>query len=495
MHINLGNYEKAEEMLDSMIKHDQQNAQLHFDRGVNFSNMGKSDLALQSFKYAKDLQPNIFNKQERLYSFLYSKNKICDWDDYQENTNKLIKNLKYSNAKNDVPYTFLSITDSLKLIKKIITDKFEKYNINNKKIYLNIKKNNRKKINIGYYSADFKDHPVGSIMSTLLKEHDKTHFEVKGFNLNNNSKRDHVADEIIKSLDKYIDLEEKNYKNLINASQKEEIDIAVDLVGYTAFSNIKAYMEGLAPIQINFLGYPGTVGPAHDYIIADTNVIPETSKNFYFEKIIYMPKLFLPTYTKYNIDSNLDSNFFDLKNYKDKITFCNFSSHSKINPIMFRSWMRILNKVENSILWLLNAESKIIEDNLKKEAVKNNIDPDRIIFSKRLDFNKHTTKYRFCDLYLDTFPYNSHSTASGCLLSGVPLLTIEGEGFQSRVASSLLKNLNLEELICSNYEEYEYKAIKIGKSSIELKNIKEKLKNKLASNYVIFDIKYFIIRR
>ena len=490
LHLNLGNYEKAEEIYENIIKYNSHNAAIYFNRALNFSNIGKMDFALKNFKSAEELQANIYDEQEKLYAFLYSKNKVCNWDNYQKITNKLIKNLKYRNAKNAVPYTFLSISDSLELINRIIKKKFEKYKINKNRIYFNIKKNKNKKINIGYYSPDFKDHPVGHIFSELIKEHDKEYFEIKGFNLNNNLKKDKVTDEITKSLDKYIDLEKKDYKNLIISSQKEEIDIAIDLVGFTANGNIKAFTERLAPIQINFLGYPGTMGPAHDYIIADTNIIPKTSKNFYFEKIIYMPNLFLPTFTKYNINSSLDNNFFNLKNNKEKIVFCNFSSFGKINPIIFKSWMRILNRVENSILWLLEAD-KIIEDNLKKEILKSNINLDRIIFSRRLDFKEHTTKYKFCDLYLDTFPYNSHSTATGCLLSGTPLLTIEGEGFQSRVASSILKNLELNELICSNYEEYEYKAIKIANSPIELKKIKEKLKQKLTLNYKIFDIKNY----
>ena len=491
LHLNLGNHEKAEEIYENIIKYNSHNADIYFNRALNFSNIGKIDLALKNFKFAEELQPNIYDGQEKLYAFLYSKNKVCDWDNYQKITNKLIKNLKYKNAKNAIPYSFLTISDSLELINRIIKKKFEKYKIKEKKIYFNIKKNKNKKINIGYYSSDFKDHPVGHIFSELIKEHDKEYFEIKGFNLNNNLKKDKVTDEITKSLDKYIDLEKKDYKNLIISSRREEIDIAIDLVGFTAYGNIKAFMERLAPIQINFLGYPGTMGPSHDYIIADINTIPKASKSFYFEKIIYMPNLFLPTFTKYNINSGLDNNFFNLKNDKEKIVFCNFSSFSKINPILFKSWMKILNKVENSILWLLDAE-KIIENNIKKEVLKNNINPDRIIFSKRLDFNEHTTKYKFCDLYLDTFPYNSHSTATGCLLSGTPLLTIEGEGFQSRVASSILRNLELNELVCSNYEEYEYKAIKIANSPIELKKIKEKLNQKLTLHYKIFDIKNYI---
>ena len=488
---NTGRHKEADEIYENIINHNQQNAEIYFNKAINFFSSGKIDLAIKNLKFSKKIDPNLYNKkQERLYSILYFKNMICDWDDYEKNIDELIKNLELNYINEANPYVFLTFSDSLELVYKIVKRKSEIHKVNDKRIYINIKKIKAKKINIGYYSSDFKDHPVGNIFSELIKAHDKEKFEISGFNLYNNLNRDKVTDKIIKSLDKYIDLEKKDYKNLINNSKKEKIDIAVDLVGFTAFGNQKAFLERLAPIQINFLGYPGTIGPSHDYIIADKNTIPYKSKKFYFEKIIYLPKFFLPTFTKFNINDNLNHNFFELKK-NIKTVFCNFSSFHKISPIIFEAWMKILKNSENSILWLLNAD-EIIQNNLKKEAQKKNININRIIFSKRLNFNEHTTKYKFCDLYLDTFPYNSHSTATSCIFSGVPLLTIEGEGFQSRVASSLLKNLGLNELICSNQLEYIEKAINLANSPTELKKIKEKLRKSLALNYKIFDMKNYV---
>jgi predicted O-linked N-acetylglucosamine transferase (SPINDLY family) len=488
---NTGRHKEADEIYEDIIKYNQHNAEIYFNKAINFFSDGKVYLAIKNLKSSKKINPNLYDKkQERLYSVLYFKNMICDWDDYEENINKLIKNLKFNYVNGANPYIFLTFYDSLELIYKIVKIKSDLHKVIDKKIYINIKKNKTKKINIGYYSSDFKDHPVGNIVSELIKAHDKERFCISGFNLKNNLYRDKVTDKIINSLDKYIDLEKKDYKNLINSSKKEKIDIAVDLVGFTAYGNQKAFIERLAPIQINFLGYPGTLGSSHDYIIADKNTIPYKHKSFYFEKIIYMPNFFLPTFTKFNINENLDNNFFNLKE-NIKTVFCNFSSFHKISPIIFDTWMKILKNSEDSVLWLLNAD-EIIQNNLKKEAHKKNININRIIFSKRLDFNEHTTKYKFCDLYLDTFPYNSHSTSAGCLFSGTPLLTIEGEGFQSRVASSLLKNLGLNELICSNEQEYMEKAINFGNSPTELKIVKEKLRKSLALNYKIFDMKNYV---
>ena len=280
-------------------------------------------------------------------------------------------------------------------------------------------------------------------------------------------------------MDKFLDCSNKKYLDIIAESKKLKIDIAIDLAGFTAFNKIKTFIKKTAPIQINFLGYPGTLGPHNDYIISDLEVIPKEKQSFYFEKIIYMPNTFLPSFTKFNTSSDLTKKSFNLK--ETDFVFANFNNHGKITPSIFNCWMRILKKVKNSILWLMDGD-EYSRENLKKEAIKRNVESERIVFSTRLDYYEHNIRYKFCDLFLDTFPYNAHSTASSCLFSGVPLLTIKGEAFQSRVASSLLKDLEMNELICSNIEEYENKAITIANSHQESQRIKNKLHDSLINS-------------
>ena len=200
-----------------------------------------------------------------------------------------------------------------------------------------------------------------------------------------------------------------------------------------------------------------------------------------------MPNTYLPIYNNFNLGSKIKNDF---NREKFNFVFVNFNHHARITPIVFNSWINILKKVENSVLILNQGITKYSEENLIKEAIRKNFDPKRIFFSKRIEYNDHNIKFKNCDLYLDTFPYNAHTTAATCLLSGVPLLTIKGDHFQSRVSSSLLKNLKMDELITSDINEYQNKAIYIANSKQEFQRIKDKLNNSITSTK-IFNIKNY----
>ena len=381
---------------------------------------------------------------------------------------------------------YKTISDSGELIKKTALAKIEML-LKERKIF-NINTIKNKKIHIGYYSPDFKDHPVGYIMSELLDFHNKEIFEITAFSLNPNpDKKPEIKNKIINSVNAFLDCSKKSYIDIIKESRKRKIDLAIDLAGFTSDNKIKIFANRAAPVQVNFLGYPCTLGINHDYIIGDLELIPKEKINLYFEKIIYMPDTYLPSYTRFNLNSKKEVDF-DFKKFN--FIFANFNNHTKITPIVFNSWINILKRVENSALILNEGINKYSEENLIKEAIKRNFDPKRIIFSKRVDYNDHNIKYKYCDLFLDTFPYNAHSTATTCLLSGVPLLTIRGDYFQSRVSSSLLKCLKMDELISQNIEEYENKAINIGNCNKELKRIKNKLQSSLI-NSKIFNTKNY----
>jgi len=478
LYLNLGNHKGAEEIYNEIIKSKPKYAEGYFLRSLVYSNSGRSHLALEDLKKSFKLKPEFYTQQDKIYNLLSTQNKICEWDDYKKITNKLIGNLKNDLVKDINPFGLLTFSDSLELIKKVTEEKIKELSLGNIETKFNINKN--KKIHIGYYSPDFKEHPVGYILSELLNYHDKDRFEITGFSLSPDPGATcKVKNKIINSMDKFLDCSNKKYLDIIEESKKLKIDIAIDLAGFTAFNKIKTFIKRTAPIQINFLGYPGTLGHQNDYIISDLEVIPKEKQNFYFEKIIYMPNTFLPSFTKFNANSDLKKENFNLK--ESSFVFANFNNHGKITPSIFNCWMRILKKVKGSILWLMDGD-EYSRANLKKEAIKRNVESERIIFSTRLDYYEHNVRYKFCDLFLDTFPYNAHSTASSCLFSGVPLLTIKGEAFQSRVASSLLKDLEMGELICSNVEEYENKAITIANSHKESQRIRKKLHDTLANS-------------
>ena len=414
-------------------------------------------------------------------------NKFCQWTGNKKLKNLLNNISKEHKLKNLDTFNIFTLFDDIDLNKNIIIDKIKDLSFGIKKTVFSINKN--KKIRIGYYSPDFKEHPVGYIVSELFSHHDKDKFEIIGFSLDPFMEaQSKIKNEIIRELDNYVECGNDNYLKIAEKSVNHKIDIAIDLAGYTGRHKLKSFIKGVAPIQINFLGYPGTLGTFHDYIVADLEVIPEEKQNFYSEKIIYMPRTFLPSFTKFEINTNFSKEKFNLE--EKNFVFANFNSQHKITPDIFSCWMRILKRVKNSILWLdegtLNSR-----ENLKSEAIKRGIDATRIIFSKKMDYYNHTTKYKFCDLFLDTFPYTAHSTASSCLLSGCPLITIKGVSFHASVSSSILSSLNLNELICKNIKEYENKIINIANSQDEINKIKKKLSDSL-KNSKTFDTKKYV---
>jgi len=217
-----------------------------------------------------------------------------------------------------------------------------------------------------------------------------------------------------------------------------------------------------------------------DYVIADKNLIDDKNKKFYFEKIIYMPDSFQPYDSKRNtLHNNYDRKKFNLP--ETGFVYCCFNSIYKVNPVIFNSWMRILKKTKNTFLCLLESNN-YCNENLIAEALKRGVDANRILFSPFVDYEDIFQRFKFCDLFLDTFPYAAHTTASEALSSGLPLLTMTGESFQSRVSASLLKNLNIPELITSNIDDYENFAIYLANNPEKLKEIREKLLSSIKSS-------------
>jgi len=476
-------FEKAIENLNKSIILKSDYAEAYYNRSLAYAESKKHNLAVLDIKKSIELEPE--KKYQRIVHLLGCKSEICDWKNYKTILSDIKNRIINENNIDSQIFTLLPHFDSLSLIKKQL--EFNNNKIFEKINYENINKN-KKKIHIGYFSGDFKLHPVGVIISKIIEYHNKRDFEIFCFSSNPEIKtNDPITNNIISFSEKFIDISKKEDQEVISIIKSLNIDIAVDLMGFTAHNKSDLLRKKIAPIQINFLGYPGTSGNYNDYIIADKNIIPEQSQNFYYEKIIYMPKFFLPNNNNLIEDNNFTREKFNLP--AKGFVFASFNNTPKINPLIFNVWMRILKKVKNSVFWLVifNENAK---ENLRTEAQKRDINPNRLIFSPLLDFDKRLLRYKFCDLFLDTFPYNAHSTANECLWSNVPLLTLCGESFQSRVASSLLKNLEMEELITYNYKNYEEQAIHIANSHSTLTRIKNKLSSAL-KNTSIFNSKIY----
>jgi predicted O-linked N-acetylglucosamine transferase (SPINDLY family) len=286
---------------------------------------------------------------------------------------------------------------------------------------------------------------------------------------------------LMTSFENFIDVRNKSNKDVALLSRTLEVDIAVDLMGLHVNARTGIFALRAAPIQINYLGYCGTMGAQYiDYIIADPIVIPERSKQHYSEKIVYLPNSYQANDTKRSISDEAFTRE-GLGLPPTGFVFCCFNNNFKITPNVFDCWMRILKRVEGSALWLFEDNPKAAS-NLKMEASTRGVDAARLIFARRIPTDQHIARYRFAHLFLDTTPYNAHTTASEALWAGLPLLTRIGETFTGRVAASLLQAIGLPELITKSESEYEARAIELATSPEELSAIKDKLaKNRLTT--------------
>ena len=346
----------------------------------------------------------------------------------------------------------------------------------------------RAKIRIGYFSADYYDHVVMHLMAELFERHDRSKFELIAFSFGPES-NDEMRRRVATSFDEFIDVRNKSDKDVALLSRDLEVDIAVDLMGFTANGRPGIFALRAAPIQVNYLGYSGTMGADYiDYIIADPIVIPEESKQYYCEKIVYLPNSY-----QVNSKRSISDKAFtraELGLPPMGFVFCCFNSNYKITARVLDCWIRILKKVEGSVLWLFESDAKAAS-NLRQEVLTRGVNPERLIFAKRLPLlGEHLARYRSADLFLDTLPYNAHATASDALWAGLPVLTCLGETFAGRVAASLLNAIDLPELVTTTPEAYEAFAIELATHPDRLKEIKQKLaKNRLTTP--LFDTELF----
>ena len=345
-----------------------------------------------------------------------------------------------------------------------------------------------KKIRIGYYSADFREHAMSYLLANLFEQHDKTKFELIAFSFGS-GKNDEIRNRISSSFDKFIDVNLKSDKEIFQLSRDLKIDIAVDLMGFTQNSRFNIFFQRCAPIQVNYLGYPGTLSAnCIDYLIADKILIPKENQKYFSEKIVYMPDSYQVNDSKRKISDKIFTKK-ELNLPEDGFVFCCFNQSYKITPYVFDIWMRLLRRVEGSVLWLMK-DSDIGLNNLKNEAQKRGVEPDRMIFAEKMSNVEHLARHRLADLFIDTFPYTAHTTCSDALWSGLPVITKMGESFVSRVSASLLTAIGLSELITKTEKDYEELIFKIANNKSLLSELKKKL-NKNRPIKPLFNTKLF----
>ena len=443
------------------------------NRGNALRDLNRLDEALASYDRAIALKPDI---DFILGESLRTKMHLCIWNNFQNCLNELTD--KINNGEKVLnSFSLLALIDDPNIQRKTseiyVNHKSPQSNIL-PKIY---RYHGHEKIRIGYFSGDFRNHPVSYLTAELYEIHDRDKFEIYAFSFGPDTK-DEMNIRIKAGVDHFHDVRSMSDKDVAILARSFELDIAVDLGGFTKDSRTGIFSEGSAPIQVNYLGYPGTMAADYmDYIIADHTLIPESHQRYYSEKVVYLPNSYLVNVSKRKI-SKISLTRHDVGLPNTGFVFSCFNNNYKITPYTFSGWMRILEAVEGSVLWLLESNSSAA-NNLKKEATKSGINEDRLIFAKHIPVAEHLNRIQLADLFLDTLPCNAHTTTSDALRMELPVLTCMGNSFASRVAASLLNAVNLPELITTTQEQYESLAIQLALNPEKLKIIKDKLINNL----------------
>ena len=476
----LNRYEEALASYDKAIEINPKFIEPYNNKGNVLKDLKRYAEALENFKKVMELKIDF---DYALGKVLHYSMFLCDWANF-DNLSKKINESINRNIKVIEPFSFLGISDNPSHA-KLNSEIFVKNSLSlSSEIEPLNKKYNHKKTRIAYFSGDFHDHPVLHLMMDVFKNHDKSKFDLFGFSYGPN-KEDKWRKEVEGYFDQFININKISDKEAVHKARNLELDIVINLSGLTGKPRHGIFSYRAAPIQINYLGYPGTTGAEYmDYLIADETIVPTQDFKYYTEKVLHLPNCYQANMKSRNI-AKQDFNRSDFGLPKDAFVYCNFNNNYKITPYIYDVWMNILKSVKNSVLWILKPNDKAIE-NLKKETENRGVESSRIIFAKKLPNDQHLKRINLADLFIDTFPYNAHTTASDAVRMGVPIVTLKGNTFHSRVCASILNSLSMKDLITYNKKDYQELAIELGKNPEKLKQIKTLLQNSV-KNASLFD--------
>jgi protein O-GlcNAc transferase len=473
-HMNLGQLDDAINCYKKALVIEPDYAAAHYNLGMTLQILGQLDEALISYSHANMLEPDL---DYILGTVLNTKMHLCIWDDLPNYLIEL-RNKINNNEKVIIPFFMLGLIDDPELQRKVAEIEINHKHPKNHDLPRIVQYPKHKKIRIGYFSADFRNHPVADLTVELYEVHDRSQFEIYGFSYGPDT-NDKMNLRIKVGVDHFYNVETMPHKDVAMLARSVELDIAVDLGGFTEHSRTGIFAMSVAPVQISYIGYIGTMGANYyDYLVADQTTIPKKNQKYYSEKIVYLPSYQVNDSTQSPPETIFTRE--DIGLPEEGFVFCCFNNTFKITPTSFDIWGRILEKVEGSVL-LIYADNESAQINLTKEISLRGIDPSRLIFGKHLPKLEYLARYRVADLFLDTHPYNAGTTASDALRMGLPVLTFTGNSFVSREAASVINSANLPELITTTEEEYESLAIELATNPKKLKIIKDKLANNLPS--------------
>ena len=482
--LTLGHLKEALAAFDRLVVLTPADAEAWAGRAKVLFDLSRWSDAIAGYDQVLALQPDYRHiKGQRVFARLQA----ADWDRIEQDAAEVVADVRRS-LPACPPFQFLAISDGaadqLACIAAFTQDAFaasppkwtgERYS--------------HERIRIAYLSPDFRNHAMAFLAAGLFEHHDRRRFETIALSLGPDDGSEMRHKRLPAAFERFIDVRGRTDTEIATLIREMEVDICIDLAGHTTDSRIGVFAARAAPVQVNYLGFPATMGvPCYDYIIGDRFVIPEESRSSYTENVVYLPDCYQANDDRRPLPgeppSRLEAGLPD-----DGFVFCCFNSAYKIRPDVFDVWMRLLRSVPGGVLWLV-ARDAAANDRLCARAKRAGIDPRRLIFAAPLPYDRHIARFQLADLFLDTIPYNGGATASDALWCGVPVVSCTGEAFASRMAASLLNAVGMPELAAGDLGAYEALALKLAKDTTSLNTLKERLRTG-RSSFPLFDTAQF----
>lgn len=483
LHYNLGNAQrelgKTREALSSYekaLKLAPEDADIHNNLGNVLRELGRLDEAITCYEKALQLNPQLYHAKVH---FVHQKQHICDWRGLDEDITQIRDWVRTVPEAQISPFAFLAMAGTTAEEQRLCAEHWveNRYGSllaqSHQQAFSHVR-GHREKLRIGYLSADFRLHPLAFLISELIELHDRNHFEVYAYSYGHNDKTAERK-RLEKAFDRFADVQSLSLLETAQKIHEDGIDILVDLTGFTQSTRSGLLALRPAPIQVNWLGFPGSMGSTlFDYLLSDDYITPMDQAQHYGEQLALL-RCYQPNDRKRPIGKTPTRAEAGLP--QQGFVFCCFNQTFKITPDIFEIWMRLLTAVPDSVLWLLEC-NRWAKENLQKAAQARGVDPARLIFAPRVPIADHLARHALADLFLDTLPYNAHTTANDALWMGVPIVTCPGATFTSRVAGSLLHAAGLSELVTSSLAQYESLALELAQQPQALQALKDKLKNR-----------------
>jgi protein O-GlcNAc transferase len=466
---NLGRHQEAVAACDELLAIHPGNFDARHNRAIALMRLGRDEEAIAEFETVLQQNPSLGYVRGDLVS---AKLRCCHWRGLEDDIRHVVDAVR-AGHRASWPFQFLAISESshdqLLCARAFVASKCPP---SPDPIWRN-ERYRHSRIKLAYLSADLHDHATAHLTAGLFEQHDRSRFETIAVSFGPNTGDDMRA-RLENAFDQFLDVQHHSDREIAGLLRELEVDIAVDLKGFTLDSRPGIFALRPAPVQVNYLGYPGTMGARYiDYIIADPTTIPEGEDEFYEEKIVRLPDTYQPNW-KRPITEQLP-NRADCSLPSTGFVFACFNTSYKISPKFFDVWMRLLRAMDGSVLWLIDGTPAVVR-NLRREAQLRGVAPDRLVFAPRCKPADHLARHQLADLFLDSLPYGAHTTASDALWAGAPVVTCVGTSFAGRVAASLLNAIGLPELATHSLEQYEALALKLAQDPELLGQVKDKLR-------------------